>query len=289
MGGCLGTLLHMTTTSVQQPALTTGWEADVAPGDTVLRRFLLHLAESSASVAEASGAPEGTQAGVLRRPDVCVADTGRPAGFFNSVVLLQPPAAEAWPALLGDVEERLAGGSGDAFLWSAWPTPDLRPRGWQLMGHPPLLVRPPGGRLPPAPAGLRIAEVRDAAGLDDWARVATEGYPLTELVPYRPGTLLDARILADRRWRFWVGYDDGRPVACGTLFVSHGLAQLALGATRPGVRGRSYWYGLVRERLLAEPGLLSGGVFSDDSRPGVEALGYLPILRLTLWQLPRPV
>lgn len=145
-----------------------------------------------------------------------------------------------------------------------------------------------GCRLPPAPEGAQVVEARDPAGLDDWGRVAAEAYPLPELLPYRPGTLVDARILVDPRWRFWVGYDGERPVACGTLFVSHGVAQLALAATRPEVRGRGSWYGLVRERLLAEPDLVSAGVFSDDSRPGMEALGYLPLLRLTLWHRPRP-
>jgi hypothetical protein len=43
-------------------------------------------------------------------------------------------------------------GTGEAYLWSAWPTPDLRSRGWVLEGHPPLLLRPPGGRRPAVPA-----------------------------------------------------------------------------------------------------------------------------------------
>ena len=30
------------------------------------------------------------------------------------------------------------------------------------------------------------------------------------------------------------------------------------------------------------------GVFSDVSRPGAEALGFVPLLRLTLWILDRP-
>jgi hypothetical protein len=30
------------------------------------------------------------------------------------------------------------------------------------------------------------------------------------------------------------------------------------------------------------------GVFSDVSQPGAEALGFVPLLRLTLWILDRP-
>lgn len=99
--------------------------------------------------------------------------------------------------------------------------------------------------------------------------------------------MFDERLLADQRWRLWVGYDDDRPVSIGTLFVSHGFAQYALGVTLPEARGRGYWYGLVRERLLAEPHLVSGSLFSNDSRPGIERLGYLPITRFTLWQRTR--
>jgi hypothetical protein len=156
------------------------------------------------------------------------------------------------------------------------------------MGHPPLLVRQPGGVLPPAAPGLHVREIRDEAGLEDWARVAVEGFPFEELLPYRAGSLLDVGVLHDPRWRFWVGYEDDRPVAIGTLFVSHGFAQLALGVSLAQARGRGFWYALVRERLLAEPDLLSGAVFSDDSRPGIERLGYLPIVRLTLWHRHRP-
>lgn len=270
----------MTSTATNLP-LTTGWEADLDPADTVLRQSVLHFAEFYASAAEAAGG------WALRRPGVCVADFGRPSGYFNSAIFLQPPAPTGWDGVLDNVEAAFAAGAGEAYLWSPWPTPDLRPRGWELVGHPPLLVRHSGGALPPAPPGLHIEEVRSAAGLEDWARVVVEGYPFAELLPYRPGCLFDDRILTDSRWRFWVGYDEERPVSIGTLFVSHGLAQLALGVSRPEARGRGFWYGLVRERLLAEPDLISGGVFSDDSRPGMERLGYLPITRFTLWQRAR--
>ena len=111
----------------------------------MLRRFLLHLAEYFASAAAAAGAPTVRHAGMV------VADLGRPSGFFNSAVLLQPPAPDRWDGVLDSLDEAFADGTGDTYLWSAWPTPDLRPRGWQLTGHPPLLVRPPGGRAAAAP------------------------------------------------------------------------------------------------------------------------------------------
>jgi hypothetical protein len=55
--------------------------------------------------------------------------------------------------------------------------------------------------------------------------------------------VLDEQILDDRRWQFWVAYDKAEPIAIGTLFVAHGMAQLPLGATMPHARGRGAWYG----------------------------------------------
>lgn len=272
------------TTPQAPPALTTGWEpeADLDPGDTVLRRFVLHVAAHFASAARLSG-------GRVDRTDaVALADVGRPSGFYNAAVLLRPPDPDGWDRALDTVEAFYgAGGTGEVLLFSPWPTPDLRARGWQLEGHPPLLVRQPSGPVPPPAAGVDVVAVHDTATLDDWGRVVVEGYPLRELQPYRPGTLLGAGVLDDPRWRLWVAYDRGAPVSVGTLFTSHGFAQFALGVTLPAARGRGIWYGLVRERLLAASDVLTGSLFSDDSRPGVEKLGFLPITRFTLWHRPR--
>ncbi len=265
--------------------LTTGWEPGLDAGDTLARQFLLHYADYLASAASACGGR------VLRRDDALIADAERPSGLYNSVVLLQPPPPDGWDRTLDRIERVCfrrdpagAGPTGDVLLWSLWPTPDLRLRDWELEGHPPLLFRPPGGQVPEPAGGLRVEPVRDEQGLADWSRVAVEGFPFDDVPPPRAGDLLGPAVLADARWRLWVGYEDGRPVSIGTLFTAHGIAQPALGVTLPAARGRGYWYAQMRARLLAEPGLLSAGIFSDDSRPGAERLGYLPLLRLTLWR-----
>ncbi len=261
--------------------LTTGWEplAGLPVGDTVVRRFLHNVGEYVSSAAEAMG---GT---ATREDDLVVSNPGRPANLMSSAVLLAPVTGpHGWDDLLHRVEvaskrDRPAA----TYLWSAWPTPDLTASGWELMGHPPILVRQPGGHVPDA-RPLDVRRVTDATGVEDWSRVAVEGYPMPDLLPYQPGSLLDERILDDARWRLWVGYDEGRPVSSGTLFVAHGFAQLALGVTRRSHRGRGFWHAMLRERLLDEPGLVSGSVFSDDSRPGIERIGYLPVTRFTLWR-----
>ena len=264
--------------------LTDGWEPDLPVSDTLLRRFLFNLAAFNELPAVAAGAR------VLRRPDLAAADLGRPAAMHNAATLLRPLVYDRAGETLEVVEGFYDGhGSGEAYLWSAWPTPDLRQRGWVLEGHPPLLLRPPGGPPPPpVPPGLRAERVTGVGGLRDWERVAVDGFPYRELQPYRPGVLLDERVLADERLRLWVGYEGDRPVCMGTLFVDAGVAAFSLGVTLPEARRRGYWAAMAGVRLLEEPDLPAVGIFSDMSRPPAEALGFLPLLRFTLWHRPRP-
>lgn len=274
-----------TPTTAPQTPLADGWDPTSPVGDTVVRRFVEHEAAHLASAAEHSGGR------VERSDDLALADTGRPSAFHNVALVLRPPAPDGWDDVVARADHFFDGsgtGTGSVFLLSPWPTPDLTRHGWQLEGHPPLLVRQPGGPVPPDAADAEIVEVHDERGLDDWARVAVEGFPLPEAQPYRRGALVGPTVLADPRWRLWVASVDGAPVSIGTSFVSHGFAQLALGVTLPEARGRGIWYALVRRRLLAAPDQLVGGLFSDDSRPGIERLGFLPVTRFTLWHRPRP-
>jgi len=264
--------------------LTDGWEPDLPVSDTLLRRFLFNLAAFNELPAVAAGAR------VLHRDDLMAADLGRPAAMHNAATLLRPLPSDRAGETLDAVEGFYDGhGTGEAYLWSAWPTPDLRRRGWVLEGHPPLLLRPAGGPPPPpVPPGLRAERVTGAEGLRDWERVAVDGFPYHELQPYRPGVLLDERALADERLRLWVGYEGDRPVCMGTLFVDAGVAAFSLGVTLPEARRRGYWAAMAGVRLLEEPDLPAVGIFSDMSRPPAEALGFLPLLRFTLWHRPRP-
>jgi GNAT superfamily N-acetyltransferase len=232
---------------LEQRELATGWDAGSPVDDTIMRQFVTASAAS----------------------------------------LLRPPGAADWPGLLDEIEGLLADGRGDAYLRSAWPTPDLRPRGWALEGHPPLLVRAPGQPLPPAAPDLEVRPVDDEAGLADWERVAVTGYPFGDLLPWRPGVLFDARVLAVPL-RLWVGYADGYAVGAAASWMEHGLQVCALGVVLPEYRGRGYWRTLLRVRLAAARGLPSAGLFSDYSRPGAQRYGYLPMLRFTLWRRIRP-
>ena len=66
--------------------LVTGWERHLDVADTLLRRFVFHLAALDAAF---------TLAGcgrTLDADDVSMADLGRPGGYFNGAVLMRPPA-----------------------------------------------------------------------------------------------------------------------------------------------------------------------------------------------------
>ena len=277
----------MTSTSIPpeaEPApLTTGWEPDLDVSDSLLRRYLFHNADLTAAIADAAGGR------VLRRAGVVAADVGRPSGYWNAATLLAPPDDLA--ATLAELADFYAGGHGEVVLWSAWPTGDLRPHGWRLSGHPPLLVRPPASVVPvdlPAGSEATVERVFDAEALSRWERTAVEGYPFPELADEPPGAVAPAALLDDPRFGFWAapGVDDPGAIAMG--FRSRGLGSLALGVSRPERRHHGLWQGLCAARLAWFAEDWAAGVFSDFSRRGAERLGFVPLTRFTLWILDRP-
>jgi GNAT superfamily N-acetyltransferase len=267
--------------------LFTGWEPEAPASDTIVRAFLLNCADASVVAVEAQygrilghGEPLGAT--------LVAVDLGRPAGLANCTTLLQPLGAHNQEEVLAALDTFYGAGddgrSGMVVLFSAWPTPDLRPNGWRLMGHPPLHLLPPGQALPPPPSGLRIELVQDGAALADWELVAVHGYPLPDLGPYLPGGMFPARLLNDGRWRFWLGrHEDGRAVSCAAAFVAHGLNNVAFVATLPEARGRGYGRALTWRAALADPALPAVLLSSDDGRPVYERMGFVPLLRFTLW------
>jgi hypothetical protein len=264
--------------------LTTGWEPDLADSDSICLRWLRHWSEQAAVFVDAAGGR------VHRDERHVLADRGRPFSYFNTAVLLRPWADDAaFHALVDEIEARTARGTGHVYLWSLWPTPDLRARGWELDGHPPLMVRPPSAVIPqPADADGPLPDrVRTAAELAEWERVVVAGYPMDDLQPLRPGSLAGPALLDDPRLRFWTSSEGGTPVTASAQFVAHGAAGFAMGVTLPGYRHAGHWARHVRLRLALEPDLWHVGVFSDFSRAGAERAGFVPVVRHTLWHRAR--
>ena len=255
--------------------LTHGWEPELDAGDSLLRQFVLANADRNEYLASWSGGRHE------RWPDLAAADPASPVLFDNAAVLLQPPAYVD----LADVVRRLIAfyppDRHFVFL-SPWPTPDLTGHGLELMGHPPFMVRPPGGTAPALPAGLELVPVTDKRTLDDFVRTLVTAYPM----PGADGTpLSDARVL-DGPIRLFVGYVDGQPVATSGARLGHGIVDVEWVATLPGYRGRGIGAALTWAATLTNPAEPATLIASDDGQPVYEAMGYLRLMRLTLWHRP---
>jgi hypothetical protein len=263
-----------------EEVLETGFERTTPVGDSIARRFLLNHVDYMEAVATGVGGRSS------RTADFAATDVGTPACIYNSATLLRPLEADA-DRVLSEMEAFYEGGSGTVFLWSCWPTTDLRDRGWHLQGHPTFMVRAGGLPLPDI-APVEAVRVDDLEKLAAWERLIAEGYPFPDTAERLPGAYMSETFLRDPRTRMWLVYDEGVAVTAASSFTAHGFVQFSFGVTRPQTRRRGHWAALVRERLALAEGLPSGGIFSDDSRPGAERYGFLPMFRFTLWSMDRP-
>jgi hypothetical protein len=254
--------------------LTTGWEAELAVGDTTLRRYLFAMADRVAAMAQANG-------GRTRRDErVAMGDLDTPFVFDQAAVLLQPLPADD---LLAVVEEaqRFYGAHRGWLLLSAWPTPDLRPAGLGLMGHPPFMVRAPGPRRDSygdSPDGIDIVEVTTPAQLADFEGTLMEAYPL----PAATG-VVHPDLVGDLLHLF-VAYDGSSPVAVAGASLLHGITEIDWVGTLPVARGRGIGAAVTWAATAVDPSQPAVLIASDPGRPVYERLGFVPITRFTLWE-----
>ena len=260
--------------------LTDGWDPDAPDDDTLVRQAALVHASWAVTVGAALDRPHRT---TPRWAGAWIADRG---ALSNPVVLLQPPRGDLG-ALLAEIDEVVAPPA-PYFLVSPFPTPDLRPHGLELIGHPPLMVRFPvpsdrSGR--PLPAGVELHEVTDADGLAVAERVLVEGYPMQDLQPLVRGSVLGEPLLAHRT-RVWVASVDGEPaaVACAHLHARATLVEYV--AALPAARGRGAGAAVTWAATTADPDLPAMLVASDDGRPLYAAMGFVAIERWTAWLRP---
>jgi hypothetical protein len=254
-----------------------GWLDDSFTGHSVIQAFLHNQADVADLLARATGGRH------VRLDGLALADSGGPVMYTNQAVLLRPVLTPD-DALLDEIE-RFFTGSHPAMVLSAWPTPNLTARGWQLIGHPMFVVRAPGRHETPSPPGVTVVRVDNAVELAMAERVAIDGYPLPEAEGLPAYSLLGTSLL-DGPLRIRVAYVDGRPAALGSGHTGHGVVNLCLAATMAAARRRGAWRSLVWARVDDAPDLPAAAFTSDDSRPGFLRLGFLPITRFTLWLKP---
>jgi hypothetical protein len=255
-------------------ALETGWLRDTPVDDTLLRQFVHNQAEHNEVMAASHG-------GRVERTDgAFLADAAIPVPYLNQAILARPLASSDAP-VLETVEAFFEGRSGVTLL-SIWPTPDLSPRGWSLVGHPAVVIRAPGPVAATPGQGVEIRQAITPTDFEVAERIAIDGYPLASAADAPAGSILPAA-LADSDIVVRIGLLDGVPVAVGNVFVSHGLVNLALGATLPDARRRGVWEALVWARVADGPDLPAIAYTSDYSRPGFIRMGFLPVTRFALW------
>jgi hypothetical protein len=271
---------------VIDPHLRAGWKPDTPVADSLLRRF---LANWTASI-EAHTLSMGGR--VLRRDDLAAADLGRPSFGGNVATLLAPLFSEDPEDVVAALDEFYGFargiGSGTVFLFSPWPTPDLRLHGWTLHGYQPLMLRPVGTATLPEPTELRIEDVRNETQLRAFELAMVRGFEAPELEAQGPGAVFAAAILADDRLRMWVGREDDRPVSAAAAFVAAGVNNVTLVGTVPEARRRGHGAALTWRATLADPTLPAMLLATDDGRPVYERMGYLPLFRFAVWSRDRP-
>jgi len=201
--------------------------------------------------------------------------------FSNAGVVVRPPESWDW---VPEALDRLAPPGTPRLLMSPFPTPDLSPYGCQLVGHPPFMVRAAGGDGPAPVDGLEIREVTTAADLAAFERTVVTAYPVPDMDPderllFHPDVLGGATHL-------FLGLVDGEPVATAGSHVACGVNHVEFVATAAEHRGRGIGAALTWAATVADPALPGVLISSDDGRPIYEALGYLPIVRWTLWLAP---
>lgn len=257
--------------------LETGWLPDTPVDDNLVRQFLHSQADVDAAYTRSIGRHEASD-------DLFLADTGGSIPFLNQSILRRPLRGVDDTAL--DTAEAFAPTDRPSVLLSAWPTPDLAPRGWELVGHPALVVRSPaavaGDERWDVDPSVILTEATTPEQLAVAERVFVDGYPIPWAAGDPPGTALPPSLL-DNGVRVRVAHVDGEPAAVGLDRVGHGIVNLCGGAALPAARRRGAWKALVRARVLDAPDLPAVAYTSDDSRPGFARLGFLVLLRFTLW------
>jgi GNAT superfamily N-acetyltransferase len=262
--------------SEPEPAapLETGWFFDTPVDDTLTRQFVIADGEWMESCALAAG-----QA-CLRTDDFLVVDDHSPHPLLNTGVLLRPVVPDRAAEVAAGLMRFFDGAGGPFSVFS--PLPAELP-GLTAAGHPPLLLRVPGGERPAVPPELTIEEATTRDALADYEQVLVEGFPLESLQPWRAGVVFHRATLHVPGTRFFVARVDGRAVSVAMSIVGCGVNHVEFVATLPAARGRGYGEAVTWEATLADPTIPAMLIATDMGRRVYERMGYVAITRWTFF------
>ena len=256
--------------------LTTGWEADLDPADSLVRQAVLAHVSWAHAIAEAA---RGTS---TDRPVWGAGCGGHPSPMLNWVLVKQPPPD--WPTLVGEVRDFLPSGVA-ALVISPVPTPDLTGIGLRLVGHPPLMFRPVATETVPPETSIDVRQATTPDDLADAEQVLITGYPLPELSELPRGDFYRPAFAAGGDTAVFVGYDGGTPVATSAAHTAAGITVVENVAVLGEFRGRGAGAGITWAATRAWPDQPAMLIASDDGQPVYSRLGYLRLERWTCWML----
>lgn len=95
-------------------------------------------------------------------------------------------------------------------------------------------------------------------------------------------------VLADDRFRLWVGWEGDRPVSAAAASAAAGISDVTPVATVPEARRRGYGAALTWRVTMADPTLPALLLATDEGLPSYERIGYAAVARFTLWSRDRP-
>jgi Acetyltransferase (GNAT) family len=256
--------------------LADGW--DPGADDTLLRNYVDGFADMCADLAELVGGR------VERDETVVLADAGSPAPYLNGAVILRPLATDEVDRVVERAARFFAAREGGAWLlFSALPLPRLEHLGLAPIGHPPFMIRAFGAPRREPPADLEVVEVRDEVGLLEMETALRDFYPMPELIGQPPGSTLRPALLSNPDYRWLLGLVDGKPVGTAMAHRKAHSVHVEWITSDPARRGKGYGEAMTWEATLAWPDLPATLIASDAGRPTYERMGYLSVLRVTLW------
>ncbi len=214
--------------------------------------------------------------------DLTVTWQGNRGVFTNLAYLLSTP--DSLDDVLARISDVVPPGR-PVSLIAAVDVPDLSTRGWHLVGHPPLMVRPAGPADQPMPAELTVTEVRNASSLEAFERTIIAAFPEPDLEPYSFGSVYDGRALGGNS-RLFLGSVAGHPVATSAGHVAAGVNLVEMVSTDAAARGRGYGAALTVCASTIDPALSAVLITSDLGRPVYERMGFLAVTRWTIWHRP---
>jgi hypothetical protein len=257
--------------------LPDGWDPGLPADDNLIKSYVLGYADLMEAQASALGWP------AVRTDRFVAVDATTPFPFQNCVVPLRPFGTDEVDDAIGEAEAFFRARAGGPFLlFGGFPIPDLSDRGWGLMGHPPLMLRPAGGEAPPLPDGLEITPVRTIEDLEEFTTTLVEAFPVPELAGLPLGGYGPALLDVDG-WNLWVGRIEGRPVATAAAWVHDGIVDVEWISARPETRGRGVGAAVTWAATMADPSRPAMLIASDLGQPVYARMGYLRLTRFTLW------